>query len=168
MGPAYDRKLALLLKQHGNQFWGTTIHEARRAQITVRLLAAVLDQESGGGHNVWGHDPVKCGPKGGAVTRANYATYKRERGHCGMQGCGPMQLTWYAFQDEADRLGGCWDPRINIRVGAQTLGKLVRQHGLAAGIARYNGTGPAAQRYSRQVLQRVAVWTDRCRKAGLL
>ena len=48
----------------------------------------------------------------------------------------------------------------NIRVGAQTLGKLVRQHGLAAGIARYNGTGPAAQRYSRQVLQRVAVWTD--------
>jgi len=79
-----------------------------------------------------------------------------------------MQLTWYAFQDEADRLGGCWDPRINIRVGAQTLGKLVRQHGLAAGIARYNGTGPAAQRYSRQVLERVEVWTDRCRKAGLL
>lgn len=56
----------------------------------------------------------------GEVTEANYTDYVGERDsfdppHC--QGVGPTQLTFKGFQDQADRLGGCWKPIINMIVG---------------------------------------------------
>ena len=38
-----------------------------------------------------------------------------------MQGVGPCQLTYWVLQDAADRLGGCWDWRCNVRVGFTLL-----------------------------------------------
>ncbi len=68
-----------------------------------------------------------------------------------MQGVGPAQLTWYETQDYADAHGGCWVPRVNIRVAFQTLAENIKRYGYATGIERYNGSGAAAQQYSRDV-----------------
>jgi soluble lytic murein transglycosylase-like protein len=72
-----------------------------------------------------------------------------------MQGVGPLQLTWYEFQDRADARGGAWKPYINMDVGFEHLGQLIKSTGdLDQAVARYNGTGAAANDYARQVLQR--------------
>lgn len=91
--------------------------------IPFHVLCAFLEQESYGGKNVFGHDPtIFVGA--GRVTKRKYLRYKAERDlyeRKRMQGVGPMQLTWWTFQDEADILGGCWKPYINMTVGAKIL-----------------------------------------------
>jgi hypothetical protein len=139
-----------------------TYQEAKRAGIPVSVLAAVLDQESGGGKNVFGHDRDKFGHRLGGipeswttVTKQRYLFYKEQRHTKGMQGVGPMQLTWYAFQDQADRYGGCWVPKMNIRVGAEMLRdehKLTKNWWSA--FWRYNGS----QKYANQVEGRRKKW----------
>lgn len=147
--------------------------EARRAnrlagnpvEHPVALAAAVLDQESGGGANVFGHDPT-IWVGAGAVTKRKYLAYKRDRQRSGnrlMQGVGPLQLTWYSYQDKADSYGGCWNPRYNMRVGFEKLFNGVRRYGLRSGIRAYNGSGPAAERYADTVLNRFSLWQRRLR-----
>lgn len=138
----------------------------REAGLPISLAASVLTQESGGGHNVWGHDPTifvggydaknkhNYGPN---VTKNGYLAYKAQRGSAGqygMQGVGPCQLTYFAFQDKADEAGGCWDVLANMRVGFQSLAANIRRDGLHAGVAAYNGSGPAAEHYAVTVLGR--------------
>ena len=154
------------------------IEEGAKVGIGPALAIAIMEKESGG-KNVWGHDPtIFIGGYDrknrrywtnrlkwrGYVNEAGYREYKRQRGPTGrggMQGVGPCQLTWYAIQDAADRLGGCWKPRINIRVGFTTLAALIEAHGLQQGIRRYNGSGPRAEAYARDVLEKRAQWRDR-------
>ena len=98
---------------------------------------------------------------GKIVTKAAYRAYKARRGptgHGGMQGVGPCQLTWYEKQDRADRLGGCWIAKYNIRVAFEDLAMLISEFGERHGLARYNGTGSAADRYAQQVLDRQRKW----------
>ena len=154
-----DRTI-VALRDHGivNPIW--TYDEAKAALLPLSLAAALLDQESGGGRNVFGHDPtIFIGA--GTVTRWSYARYKLRRRLSGnrlMQGVGPVQLTWWAKQDRADSLGGCWAPRCNMRVGFEDLAANIRRDGLHAGIAAYNGSGAAAQRYADSVLHRARYW----------
>lgn len=150
-------------KFHGDAIANSIVIAAREADIQVSLLCAVLEQETGF-KNVYGHDgvrnPIKSPPRGLLrVTRDNYRDYltHRKRGE-GSQGVGPMQLTWDEYQDKADKLGGCWNPRVNILVGAEALADLIRQYGKTAGIARYNGSGAAAQAYARSVLSKARKW----------
>src|ERR687894_390055 len=95
------------------------VEEAKRAGLRLDYACAMLQKESGGGSNVFGHDPtIFVGA--GKVTKAKYLDYKRRRVASGnrlMQGVGPTQLTYYTLQDRADAQGGCWKPRINMRVG---------------------------------------------------
>ena len=136
------------------------VEEARRAGLRLPLACALLEKESGGGRNVFGHDPtIFVGA--GEVTRGKYAEYKRRRVASGnrlMQGVGPCQLTWFAFQDTADSEGGCWRPEINMRVGFRHLVALIKEHGEADGARRYNGSGPAAEAYSRDLLAKARIW----------
>jgi soluble lytic murein transglycosylase-like protein len=135
-----------------------TYNEARRAGIPFAVLCAVLEQESGGGHNVFGHDHVRNPVKGGKVTKARYLKYKRYRKQgLGMQGVGPMQLTYYGYQDLADNMGGCWKPKYNIRVGANKLAKDIRRYGLYGALKAYNGSDA----YAHQVMGRVKNWEKR-------
>lgn len=61
------------------------------------------------------------------------------RGPGGQQGVGPMQLTHWSLQDEADREGGCWVPAPNVRVGCRHLVRLARQGAsLRDTLSRYN------------------------------
>jgi len=136
------------------------VEEAKRAGLRLPLACALLEKESGGGRNVFGHDPtIFVGA--GEVTRAKYREYKKRRvgsGNTHMQGVGPCQLTWWEFQDTADREGGCWRPEVNMRVGFRHLFALINQHGEADGARRYNGSGDAAEAYSRDLLAKAKVW----------
>lgn len=129
---------------------------AQQVGLSIPLAASILTQESGGGANVFGHDPtIFIGA--GEVTKAKYLAYRAQRGPTGaggMQGVGPVQLTWWAFQDRADALGGCWAPLANMRAGFEVLAANIRRDGLGAGVAAYNGSGPAAIRYAAEVLAR--------------
>ena len=147
-----------------------TIQLARDNNIPISLAASILIQESGGGRNVFGHDPYRRPTrllnwlKGRKVTRARYRYYKRmrRRGH-GMQGVGPMQLTWYTFQDQADKMGGAWRPYLNMKVGFALLARYLRAqpNDRQSAVAQYNGMGAAAEHYARQVLKRADDIHDR-------
>lgn len=138
-------------------FW-----EARRAGISPSLAAAILEQESGG-QNVFGHDPtIFIGA--GEVTKAKYLAYRERRRASGnrlMQGVGPMQLTWWEFQDGADRLGGAWVVKYNLRYGYGRLADLTNRYGTWEGVERYNGSGAAAVAYRRSVKTRYDKWHNR-------
>lgn len=56
----------------------TAAAEARRAGLPLHYACALLQKESGGGANVFGHDPTIFSGAG-AVTREKYAAYLRER-----------------------------------------------------------------------------------------
>src|SRR5687767_15700043 len=103
------------------------VEEAKRAGLRLPLACALLEKESGKGRNVFGHDPtIFVGA--GEVTRAKYREYKKRRvasGNRQMQGVGPCQLTWWEFQDAADREGGCWRPEVNMRVAFRHLVALI-------------------------------------------
>jgi hypothetical protein len=159
-----DLRLALRAKQAGARYSLRIIWEARRAGIPASLGFALVQTESGF-RNIFGHDPTHSIPdswKGGRVTKDRYLYYKsRRKAGFGMQGVGPCQLTWYATQDRADQMGGCWKITYNIRVGFQNLAANIQAFGYAKGIERYNGSGPAAQRYSQIVQERAQHW-HRC------
>lgn len=160
MGKLTDAKLVLKMRRQGivNPIW--TLRAARNAKLPIDLACAFLEQESDGGHNIFGHDrTIFMGA--GKVTRQKYLAYKSARGHTRMQGVGPMQLTWWATQDEADALGGCDKPLYNMTVGFKHAADNIRRLGLHAGIAAYNGSGQDAQRYADSVLLAKEKWKKR-------
>lgn len=157
-----DIALAVKAKRYGAKYSLRIILEARKVGLPISLAFALVEKESGF-TNVFGHDPGNHSGAG-AVTKSKYLAYKAQRGSTGrggMQGVGPCQLTYYSYQDTADRLGGCWKPRYNIQVGLGLLANHIRQYGKTAGIAAYNGSGPAAQAYARSVEQIATKWHNR-------
>ena len=126
---------------------------ARRAKLPLPMACALLTMETSGGRNVFGHDDSIF--KGaGNVTKELYLAYRAERDRTRkMQGVGPTQLTWHTLQDEADKLGGCWDPLANMQVGFGHLAQLVRRNGIRVGARAYNGSGEAAERYADKFME---------------
>lgn len=137
--------------------------------LPLALACSLLDQESGGGHNVWGHDGGRNAQTGGVyvpgapVTRQAYEAYKRlaDTGVIHRQGVGPCQLTARTYQDAADARGGCWDWTANVTVGFSALVALTNRHGLPDGVRRYNGSGPAAEAYRDKMMDRYRSWTTK-------
>jgi soluble lytic murein transglycosylase-like protein len=158
-----DLALARVAKKHGANYSLRIIMEARKAGIPISLAFALIEQESNF-RNVFGHDPTTSVPnnwKGEKVTKDRYLHYKKYRQADGMQGVGPAQLTWWEYQNKADQRGGAWKPKHNISVAFEHLASLIKEKGLRAGIAAYNGSGPAAAKYAEQVLERQAKWHKR-------
>jgi hypothetical protein len=156
-----DLVLARRAKKHGANYSLRIIIEARQAVIPISLGFALIEKESGF-RNVFGHDPTTSIPvswRGTQVTKSKYEHYKANRASGGMQGVGPAQLTWWAYQDQADHRGGCWIPKHNISVAFDHLAALLKinrsKHGA---IAKYNGTGSAADKYASDVAVRQAKW----------
>jgi hypothetical protein len=153
-------KLALKLRKAGFVYPLITVQEADRTGLSLSAACALLEKESGKGHNVFGHDPtIYAGA--GKVTKGKYITYRTLRRNSGnklMQGVGPCQLTWWATQDEADRLGGCWKPRFNMRVGFSNMERLIHLYGNHDGPRRYNGSGPAAEAYAKDFEAKRRYW----------
>jgi hypothetical protein len=138
------------------------ILEARRSKIPISLGFAICEKESQF-TNVFGNDPTGSIPvawKGQEVSKERYLHYKRNRSQQGMQGVGPAQITWHSYQDRADVLGGCWKPKYSIRVAFEVMGELVKNGDAnsAATLAKYNGSGPAADAYGKDLLVRKQKW----------
>jgi hypothetical protein len=159
---ANDKKLLALMKAHGVVNPAQTLKATRATGLPLHYACAMLWKESLGGQNVFGHDPTASIPRswmGKTVTKARYVVYKKNRkAGLGMQGVGPTQLTWYAFQDRADALGGCWNPYANMLVGFAVLRANIKLHGPQKGAARYNGSGPMADRYGRDFIVKANRW----------
>lgn len=164
---ARDLWLARKANKHGARYSLRIILEARKNRVPISTAFAVVEQESNF-RNVFGHDPTHSIPpswKGGQVTKDRYHHYKRNRNKGGMQGVGPMQLTWWEIQDDADRLGGCWRPKWNICVGMDHLGRLLRAHKMKRhpALAAYNGGDSEVgrrngERYATEVEIKAAKW----------
>jgi hypothetical protein len=123
--------------------------EAKGAGLPLSYALASIEMESFRGFNVFGHDPVRNPIKGGVVTKSRYLQYKQYRREgLGMQGVGPMQLTWWATQDHADKLGGCWKVKYNLRVGFRMLASLIHHKGVHNGVRAYNGSEIYAERWA--------------------
>lgn len=137
---------------------------ARQEKLPLPIACAFLEQESSGGQNVFGHDPtIFVGA--GKVTRDKYRRYKQQRdahlpdGERRMQGVGPMQLTWYEFQDDADKRGGCWRPAKNMAVGFGLIRDYLDEFDgnvVDAG-EKYNGN----RSYGHEVRDKVEKWRER-------
>jgi hypothetical protein len=157
-----------VLADHGIQRPAEVIELAARAGLELAAAATLLQKESGGGKNIYGHDAVDTGGfyvKGGPVTKANFTDYKKHRKQLGAQGVGPTQLTLPAFQDRADARGGCWDWKVNALVGFEILAGLVTAHGVHDGFRAYNGSGPAAERYADDAVVKLSAWRQRLQGA---
>lgn len=145
---------------HGDSVATNLVKAARHSGLRVSMGCALVEDESGF-KNVFGHDPTIFSG-GGRVTRVRYLAYKALRKATGkMQGVGYVQLTWYEYQDEADKLGGCWKAYPNMLVGFRALAANIQAHGEHAGIAAYNGSGPAAEKYADLLIERARGWHDR-------
>ncbi len=142
--PQHDH-LKAALKAAGARYEDAIVREAKRHNVPVSLVCAVLEVETGF-RNVFGHDkvanPIKSPPRGLlAVNEARYKQYLHfRRQGLGAQGVGPMQLTSPGLQDRADALGGCWKVAPNIRVGVEYLAGNIQRLGLYRGVAAYNGS----------------------------
>jgi hypothetical protein len=169
MSLASDLRLAARAKLHGANYALRIIRESRGHGIPISAGFALVQKETYF-RNIFGHDGTTSIPnswKGGAVTKSRYAYYKARRPTHGMQGVGPTQLTWYSFQDEADKLGGCWRPGINIHVGLRNFSASfktyvargqTRRTALQSAAHDYNGTGAAADAYGRDFLVQMDKW----------
>ena len=96
-----DALLIQKMKRNGILIPLRCLIAARSTKLPLALACALLEQESGGGANVFGHDPTIFAGAG-EVTKEKYLAYRAQRGptgHGGMQGVGPCQLTWYSYQD---------------------------------------------------------------------
>jgi hypothetical protein len=157
---APDEQLVAVMRAHGIVSPRIALREARVTGLPLHFACALLQKESSGGVNVFGHDPVRP-PQvfGGPVNLLRYRKYKRlrQRGF-GNQGVGPCQLTSTGLQERADQAGGCHLPGPNMRVGFSTLRALIRAVGPERGAARYNGSGAAAAAYGRDFVQKAGIW----------
>lgn len=152
-----------VLAAHGILRAPEVVELAAAAKLDLAAAATLLIKESSGGRNVWGRDNVPtagCYDKGAPVLRGEYLAYRAAvaAGAAGRQGVGPTQLTYGGLQDEADRAGGCWDWRVNCRVGFAHLAVLIGRYGERGGFARYNGSGAAAERYAADAMTRLKTW----------
>ena len=151
---------AEVLTSNGIQRAAEVVELAAVAGLELAAAATMLEKESSGGHNIFGHDNVETGGfyvKGAEVTEDAYLRYKAHRAQFGAQGVGPTQLTWPAFQDRADARGGCFDWRVNITVGFDILAGYIKAQGAHNGFLAYNGT----EDYAIDAVEKLAVWRSR-------
>jgi hypothetical protein len=157
--PQVNLKTVVKLRRAGFSYPIRVIQEAKRAGLPLSYAMAFLEKESYKGKNVFGSDAVRNPVKGGRVTRRRYAQYlKNRKAGLGMQGVGPMQLTYYTLQDKADKMGGAWRVRYNLRVGFEHAAGLIESYGKFDGVKRYNGSGQMAQAYARDWVQKQQHW----------
>lgn len=168
------RARARIIDENGGRGWGHLIVWGHRVTgLPIDWCAALVQQETDFRH-IYGQDPVRNPIKSHPgqprpVTRRNYLAYKlARRAGLGMQGVGLTQPTWFEFQDEADRMGGCWKPTVNVRWGFAHLKQLIAEHGQEKGCQLYNGTGPRAVEYARELRDKRDIWRGRFKAAGVL
>jgi hypothetical protein len=147
-----------ILRQHQVLRPKVVIEEAERARLPLHFAIAMLEKETDiPQRNIFGcdHGPGRafCHEN---VTAARVAALRRS----GLaNGVGWAQLTFPAFVEEADRLGGAHKPRFQMRVGFKVLKDNMERQGTAQqGFRAYNGTGPDAEKYGREAIEIAKRW----------
>jgi hypothetical protein len=161
-----------------------TLIAAKIAGLPLSLACAILEQETAGGRNEWGHDPTifiggfdeahnRQYPES-PLTRAAYEAYKAQRGPedsrggaPNQQGVGPGQLTTAWKQNQADDLGGAWKPLPNLIEAFALLKESIQRDGLRSTVVGYNGSGPKAEAYADVVLQNERRWAQALGKPSI-
>lgn len=156
-----------VLAAHGIQRATEVVALAAAAGLELAAAATMLEKESGGGDNVFGHDEVSTDGiyrYGQPVTKDVYERYReaRKAGRIPPQGVGPTQLTSPGFQDQADAAGGCYDWAVNVKVGFGILAGEIRSSGIRGGFRAYNGSDA----YAADAMQKLAVWESRLAGSG--
>lgn len=163
----YHRVLAVPLMAGDIQHAQATFTAAETAELPLPAACALLEKETGGGANVWGHDPggVFCGLPG-VVTEQLFVAFLWEIRHNGRRsnGVGPTQITYAGHFDVMEKRGlRPWIPMDNMIYGFELLRSEWESHShdwVAAGTA-YNG----AAAYGVDLEKRVQLWRDRLRPA---
>jgi hypothetical protein len=165
------QKDRLLAKKIGKSHALDIIREARRADLPLAVGLALVEKESGflnqyGHDRLPGHPPIWHGKESTVmVTRDNYKSYLAFRSKTGLpQGVGVTQLTFIPFQQAAEKAGGGHIPKYQCRVGFTVLQANIKAHGLQDGCRRYNGSGPAAEAYGRDMVDRTHKWEARLKE----
>ena len=134
------------------------VEEAERARLPLHMAVAMLEKETDiPQRNIFGCDH---GP-GRAFCHENVTAVRVAalRGSGLANGVGWTQITFPAFVEEADRLGGAHKPRFQMRVGFKVLKDNVDRQGSAQqGFRAYNGTGPDAEKYGREAIAIAKRW----------
>jgi hypothetical protein len=147
-----------ILRDHDVVHPKIVVEEAERARLPLRFALAMLEKETQIPQlNIFGcdHGPGKafCHEN---VTAARVAALRRS----GLaNGVGWTQITFPAFVEEADRLGGAHKPRFQMRVGFKVLkDNMDREGGPQQGFRAYNGTGEDAEKYGREAIAVAERW----------
>jgi hypothetical protein len=134
------------------------VEEAERARLPLHMAVAMLEKETDiPPRNIFGcdHGPGRafCHEN---VTAVRVAALRRS----GLaNGVGWTQITFPAFVEEADRLGGAHKPRFQMRVGFKVLNdNMDRQGSAQQGFRAYNGTGRDAEKYGREAIGIAKRW----------
>ena len=159
VGTRRQRELSKIAKAAGARSYSLRILiEADATDHVSKSLALALIEQESGFRNVFGRDRGQPYAGAGTVSERKYRAY---RATGGQQGVGPAQLTAHEYQDRADKLGGCWIPRHNIRVALQALDDLIARYGERRGLASYNAGERGWRRgqgYANEVLAKKARW----------
>lgn len=161
MSLARDLQLARRAKKAGAQYSLRIVLEARRADIPISLAFALVEQESGF-ENIFGHDRGAYRPRDGRVTQATVAHLLNTVAKgAPSNGVGLTQLTWPGYIRAANRQGGAWKPKYQLRVGFDVVSHAIHTFGTTRGLSVYNAGSPdsdAGRRYAHQVSLRAHKW----------
>ncbi len=135
------------------------------ARCPAEVLAAVLEMETSGGRNIYGHDAGACMSfrhpwRDVEVTKENYTNEYLPCIRAGgkRNGVGPMQLTWGPFQEEADARGGCWDPKVSTLLGAEILGGYLKVNSVRDSFSIYNTGKSGSSGYATKAMPLYEQW----------
>lgn len=129
---------------------------AMRQGVPLARMIAIAEAESGF-RNIWGHDAGKW-REDGPLTKASVARYFAQPSSRRPNGAGVWQLTYDPFQRQAEAAGGLHLLTPQARIATAVVKGLPHSGATAAGLSRYNGTGPAAELYGERVHAREAHW----------
>jgi len=147
------------LARHGVERPLLVLSEAKRANLKPEYALAMLENETGiPQRNVFGCD---AGPRSTVPYCGQEVTRERVQlllasGYS--NGVGWTQLTYRPLVFEADAIGGAHLPKYQMRIGFRTLANHMLVYGVWGGFRAYNGSGPAAEAYANQAIDRAKRW----------
>lgn len=166
-----DRQLGRFLGREGYRNPFLTVAALRKADIKPQTAMALLRKESGGGKNIFGCDHGSHGDSPPYCNQAVTEARARKLFNSNFSnGVGPTQLTSKGFVKMARDKGGEWRPYINMVVGFSIVGRLIDEHGITNGAARYNGGDSTlgernGARYGREFAQIRGEEADKLKRA---
>ena len=150
-----DLRKVYRARQAGARHAFKIVQEARRERVPLDLAFALVEQESGF-KNIFG-----CDYGAGRAFCHEHVTARKVKQLLASSlanGVGLTQLTYKPFVQQAEREGGAHKPRYQLRIGFRIIRSHLNAYSYYTALARYNGSGPAAERYATELHARRRRW----------